>query len=101
MHPKDSNNHCKLQAAGAAELYRHTVTLNADRITETNGASIPSGAFTHVIGTPFDLRTPRELGVAMRALPAIGYDDNYCVTGQPSSLSSGSASAVALQFVGA
>lgn len=79
------------------ELYNHTVMLNADRITETDSGSIPTGVLQPVLGTPFDLRVPRHLGEALRALPAIGFDDNYCVSdfGGPQK------GANALKFVGA
>lgn len=67
------------QDAGAGELYKHVIVLNADRITETDADSIPTGQFRRVFGTPFDLRTPHEFGPTMAALDGIGFDDNFCV----------------------
>jgi len=56
------------------------VTINADKITATDASSIPSGEFTSVGGTPYDLRVGRELGPAMRNLTSNGYDNNFCIT---------------------
>lgn len=58
------------------------MTINADKITETDHESIPTGNFTCVGGTAFDLRLPKELGPAMAKL-SNGYDDNFCVTKVP------------------
>ena len=66
--------------AGHRELYRHIVTINADKITETDEDSIPTGKFLCVGGTPFDFRVPKELGPAMAKVPTLGYDDNFCIT---------------------
>lgn len=55
------------------------ITVNADKLTATNDESIPSGVLENVGGTPFDLRTPHELGPAITRLAGIGYDDNFCV----------------------
>lgn len=54
--------------------------INADKITNTDHESIPTGKFDCVGGTPFDLRTPRELGTEMIKLTGPGFDDNFCVT---------------------
>lgn len=68
-----------MQNAGYEELYKHVVSVNADKITETDDESIPTGKFLSVGGTAFDLRIPRELGPAMRHLKGPGYDDNFCI----------------------
>jgi aldose 1-epimerase len=73
-------NFRNFQETGHEELYRHIITVNADKITETNAESIPTGQFVNVGGTPFDLRIPRELGPGMAKLTGPGYDDNFCVT---------------------
>lgn len=54
--------------------------MNADRITETDEDSIPTGKFLCVGGTSYDLRIPRELGPAMSRAPGEGYDNNFCIT---------------------
>ncbi|XP_049878814.1 galactose mutarotase isoform X2 [Pectinophora gossypiella] len=50
-----------------------------DRITETDSDSIPTGNFSKVGGTPYDLRVAKRLGDVMDQLPGL-YDDNFCVT---------------------
>ncbi|XP_070496494.1 galactose mutarotase [Chironomus tepperi] len=64
---------------GYTEIYSHVISINADKITETDSESIPTGKLLDVGGTPFDLRIPRELGPAMKNLTGPGYDDNFCV----------------------
>jgi aldose 1-epimerase len=81
--PINITNHSYFNLAGHGsgyeEIYRHVISVNADKITETDTESIPSGKLLNVGGTPFDLRIPRELGPAMRNLKGPGYDDNFCI----------------------
>ncbi|XP_045504803.1 galactose mutarotase-like [Colias croceus] len=65
--------------AGADGLFDHVISINADKITETSSESIPTGRFTKVGGTPFDLRIPIRLGDAMSKADDL-FDDNFCVT---------------------
>jgi aldose 1-epimerase len=60
-------------------MYKHVISINADTITETDDESIPTGKFTNVDGTPFDLRISREIGPTMRNVNGPGYDNNFCV----------------------
>lgn len=55
--------------------------IKADKITETDGDSIPTGNLKNVEGTLYDLRTMKNLGEQIKKLlPATnGYDDNFCV----------------------
>ncbi|CAB3252581.1 unnamed protein product [Arctia plantaginis] len=62
--------------AGSEELYNHLVYINADRITETNSDSIPTGNFINVQGTPFDFTKEKRLGDSMSGNL---FDDNFCV----------------------
>ncbi|XP_062706812.1 galactose mutarotase-like [Aedes albopictus] len=82
--PINLTNHSYFNLAGHntghEEVYRHIISLNADRITETDEDSIPTGKFLCVGGTPYDLRIPRELGPAMSRAPGEGYDNNFCIT---------------------
>lgn len=64
-------------ASGAEGVYRTRVVLNADRYTQTDAASIPTGAMPPVEGTAMDLRTPRLLG---EVLQAQDFDTNFVVT---------------------
>ncbi|XP_059619599.1 galactose mutarotase isoform X2 [Phlebotomus argentipes] len=66
--------------AGNEEIYKHFVVINADKITETDSESIPTGKLLEVGGTAFDLRSGKTLGEAFKATAANGYDDNFCVT---------------------
>ncbi|KAL4713400.1 hypothetical protein ACJJTC_010385 [Scirpophaga incertulas] len=63
---------------GAAEIYKHVVAVNANKITVTNSESIPTGAFMDVGGTQFDLRIPRQLGKLIENSTL--FDNNFCVT---------------------
>lgn len=82
--PINLTNHSYFNLAGHStgheELYRHIVSVNADRITETDEDSIPTGKFICVGGTSYDLRIPRELGPAMSRAPGEGFDNNFCIT---------------------
>ncbi|XP_035773837.1 galactose mutarotase-like [Anopheles albimanus] len=82
--PINLTNHSYFNLAGHGtgheEIYRHVVSVNADKITETDADSIPSGKLISVGGTPYDLRIPRELGPAMSKTPNEGYDENFCIT---------------------
>lgn len=64
--------------AGVDELYDHYVFINADKITETNNKSIPTGKFINVKDTLFDLRSPVKLGDVMNKDSKL-FDDNFCV----------------------
>lgn len=67
--------------SGAEELYKHEITINADKYTEVDEYSIPTGNLLPVSGTLFDLRTPRILGDVINNVPNYpGYDHNYCIT---------------------
>ncbi|XP_058061887.1 galactose mutarotase isoform X1 [Anopheles bellator] len=82
--PINLTNHSYFNLAGHStgheEIYRHILSVNADKITETDEDSIPSGKFICVGGTPFDLRIPRELGPAMWRTTSGGFDNNFCIT---------------------
>ncbi|XP_055616929.1 galactose mutarotase [Toxorhynchites rutilus septentrionalis] len=82
--PINLTNHSYFNLAGHhtghEEIYRHIISVNADRITETDEDSIPTGEFICVGGTPYDLRIPRELGPAMSRAPGEGFDNNFCIT---------------------
>lgn len=66
---------------GAVELYKHTVSINADQTTAVDKDSIPTGKILPVGGTIFDLRVPKELGSVIHKIPGYdGYDHNFCVT---------------------
>ncbi|XP_012226476.1 galactose mutarotase isoform X2 [Linepithema humile] len=67
------------QATNAAELYKHVVTLNADRWTVTDNESIPTGEIRSVANSVMDLRKPTTLGDVIDKVPGGGYDYNFCL----------------------
>ncbi|RZB40099.1 aldose 1-epimerase-like [Asbolus verrucosus] len=63
---------------GPAELYKHVVSINADRITDVDGKLLP------VADTVFDLRIPKILGDIIKKVPnSDGFDHNFCITKGP------------------
>lgn len=82
--PVNMTNHTYFNLAGADRqaLDDHWVTLYADRITETDADSLPTGRLLPVEGTAFDLRQPVNLGQRLQDNPpevAVhnGYDHNF------------------------
>ncbi|XP_063924261.1 galactose mutarotase-like isoform X2 [Zophobas morio] len=65
---------------GASELYKHVVSINADRITAVDKDCIPTGSLQPVGGTVFDLQAPKVLGELINKVPnSDGFDHNFCV----------------------
>lgn len=73
---------CVLKQQGShAELYKHIVTINADRIIEQDiERRTPTGRILCVGATISDLRVPHELGPAISRCPTGGYDHLMCLT---------------------
>ncbi|XP_063831871.1 galactose mutarotase isoform X1 [Ostrinia nubilalis] len=63
---------------GADEMLKHVASINANKITETDSESIPTGKFINVGGTPFDLRIPTRIGSVINKQENL-FDDNFCV----------------------
>lgn len=56
------------------------ISINADRITEVDSEAIPTGNLLPVVGTIFDLQTPKLLGNVINSVPGqSGYDHNFCI----------------------
>jgi aldose 1-epimerase len=75
-----------LDGEGAGTIDEHELTVEADELTPVDATGIPTGGHTAVEGTPFDFRTPRPIGPALRAehpqvVDARGIDHNYVVRG--------------------
>ncbi|XP_066157158.1 galactose mutarotase-like [Euwallacea fornicatus] len=67
--------------AGADETYKHSISINADCITDVDNDSIPTGKLLPVAESIFDLRIPKNLGSVIHKVPGyLGYDHNFCVT---------------------
>lgn len=67
-------------ASGFKELYKHKLTINADKILKIDNEQIPNGGFLNVGGTEFDFRLPVELGDAILKTKTNGFDHNFCIT---------------------
>ncbi|CAG4990444.1 unnamed protein product [Colias eurytheme] len=65
--------------SGSQGLFDHVITVNADKITESNAANIPTGRLLKVGGTPFDLRVPVRLGDIISKHEKL-FDHNFCVS---------------------
>lgn len=66
------------------DILSHILTIDADKITEVDEDSIPTGRNCDVEGTPFDFRTPRVIGKDIDAdneqlRNTGGYDHNFCI----------------------
>jgi len=66
------------QDKNADELYKHEITLNADRWTVTDTDNIPIGEIRSVENTIMDLRNPTVLDIVNK-IPCRGYDSNFCL----------------------
>ncbi|HOK51065.1 MAG TPA: aldose epimerase family protein [Bacteroidales bacterium] len=70
-------NHCYFNLAGCNQsIYDLVLTIDADKITEVDDTSIPTGKLLEVAGTPFDFRTPTRIGDRIHQVPE-GFDHNY------------------------
>jgi aldose 1-epimerase len=65
---------------GFKELYKHKLTMNANKILKISSEQIPTGEFQDVGDSCFDFRLPTELGDAISKTPGNGFDHNFCVT---------------------
>ncbi|HEX5861562.1 MAG TPA: aldose epimerase family protein [Nocardioides sp.] len=75
-----------LDGEDAGTIDRHRLTLDADEYTPVDAGGIPTGRHEAVDGTPFDFRSPRPIGPAVRRRTpqvelARGIDHNYVIRG--------------------
>ncbi|HKO15682.1 MAG TPA: aldose epimerase family protein [Gemmatimonadaceae bacterium] len=87
--PVNLSQHTYWNLAGDAQrdILGHVLTIDADSMTPVDSTLIPTGGVAPVAGTPFDFRTPHQIGdrVDERQNTQIryagGYDDNYVLRG--------------------
>ena len=75
-----------LDGEGAGTIDGHELLVEADDVTPIDGTGIPTGGHSPVDGTPFDFRTTRPIGPALRTehpqvVDARGIDHNFVVRG--------------------
>ena len=77
-------NHAYFNLTGstANTILEHVLTIDADKFTETDDLSIPTGKIIDVSGTPMDYRKPEKVGSRIDAdydqlRNADGYDKNW------------------------
>ncbi len=73
-------NHCYFNPAGCENsIYDLILFLNADKYTEIDETSIPTGKLIEVEGTPFDFRKPTRIGDRINLVPG-GFDHNFVLS---------------------
>ncbi len=82
-----SHAYWNLNGHGAGDVGGHTLSIDAIAFTELGEDNCPTGTLVSVVGTPFDLRSPRALSDGWNAdHPQIrqggGYDHNWALRGQ-------------------
>ncbi|XP_044017573.1 galactose mutarotase isoform X2 [Aphidius gifuensis] len=81
--PINLTNHSYFNLAGqgtnSAELYKHSIMINANSWTVTNADSIPTGEIRSVEKSIMDLRKSTTIGDVIDKVPGGGYDYNYCL----------------------
>ena len=80
-------NHTYFNLNGQGQITNHILKINADRFTENNEESLPTGKILSVENTPFDFRKSKEIGENIndthyQIVNGKGYDHNFIVNGQ-------------------
>ena len=81
-------NHTYFNLNGAGDILGHWLMICADRFTEGDAQTLPTGRICKVQGTPMDFRAGRVIGEDIRSdweqiRFAHGYDHNFIINGTP------------------
>ena len=84
-------NHSCFNLNGGGDVLGHTLTIHADRFTEVDAQSLPTGRIMRVMGTPMDFRAGRVIGEDIHCgwdqlEYCVGYDHNFVIRGEPGEL---------------
>ncbi len=82
------HSYWNLENDGKTSILTHKIMINADSFTPIDSVFIPTGKIESVAGTPFDFRTPHEIGARInednqQLKYAKGYDDNWVLNKTP------------------
>ena len=84
-------NHTYFNLNGCGDILGHRLTIHADRFTEGDAQTLPTGRIQRVIGTPMDFRSGRVIGENIASDDeqirlAHGYDHNFIIKGEVGAL---------------
>ena len=84
-------NHTYFNLNGGGDILGHTLTIYADRFSEGDAETLPTGRILKVLGTPMDFRSGRVIGEDVESDDeqlrlAHGYDHNFILNGEAGTL---------------